>query len=571
MEGSGGAYFDNCPNLKSPVILNHFFYRLPFNTIGAYEVPEHVTTIARDGMWNVSGLTALTLPEGINTIYANVFVNDANLKDIYFYALEVPYTDWEAFNDFDRAACTLHVYEEMAEVFRNDEIWSEFNIVGDLGPMPKIVPMYEADYAALCNIYNTLGGNSWKTKWLTNKNAQSVSRWRGVTFDEDGYVTSIDLSGNHLSGDVGELSFTGFTRLTSLNLSSNTLTGDVTKLKDLLPTSCALNVERQELGDLGEHTLYEVCQLYEGLPTIALYSSWSGLVSTLMGVGGECQFYCVDTEVNNYWDGGIRADGSTWSNGIFRWPSSSTVECTYPHHFTFTYNYEMGDANMDDALNVLDLQSTLNYSNGQQWGLFNFYAADTYGTDKDINVQDIVSTVNILLAHEESESRKAYVKGLRSAGNNLQSEHEACVSVENGQVVLYTPKPVAALDLRIAGIMPDKLRWNTEVMGFATATAAQNGGTHAIIYSMQPRQIEEGATVLATFDAHLSPKITSVILSDSKARPISVSNTLPTGITSIHNSQSVNDDSVYDLQGRKVNGNQKKGMYIVNGRKVVIK
>jgi hypothetical protein len=179
--------------------------------------------------------------------------------------------------------------------------------------------------------------------------------------------------------------------------------------------------------------------------------------------------------------------------------------------------------------------------------------------------------VNILLAHGESESRKTYVKGLRSAGNNLQSEHEACVSVENGQVVLYTTKPVAALDLRIAGIMPDKLHWNTEMMGFATATAAQNGGTHAIIYSMQPRQIEEGLTVLATYDAHLSPNITSVILSDSKARPISVSNSLPTGITSIQNSQSTTDNSVYDLQGRKVIGKQKKGMYIENGRKVVIK
>lgn len=571
IDSGSGFYFNNCPNLQSPVILGNIMFRLPEETEGSYEMPENVTTIAPDAMRDIPELTTLTLSENITEIWSGAVANDAKLKDIYFYAVEIPSTRDDSFHSFDRSGCTLHVYAEMAEVFQNNEIWSEFNIVGDLGPMPIIIPMNEDDFAALCNIYNTLGGNSWKNKWLTKKNARSVSRWRGVTFDEDGYVTSIDLSGNRLSGDVGELTFTGFTRLTSMNLSSNTLTGDVSVLKGLLPTRCVLNVELQELGDLGEHTLYEICQLSEGLPTIALYSSWSGRVSTLMGVGGECQFYCVDTEVNNYWDGGIRADGSTWSNGIFRWPSSSTVECTYPHHFTFTYNYEMGDANMDDALNVLDLQSTLNYSNGQQWGLFNFYAADTYGTDKDINVQDIVSTVNILLAHEESESRRLYVKGARSEGNNLQSEHEAYVSVRNGQVVLYTTKPVAALDLRIAGIMPDKLHWNTEMMGFATATTAQNGGTHAIIYSMQPRQIEEGLTVLATYDAHLSPNITSVILSDSKARPISVSNSLPTGITSIQNSQSTTDNSVYDLQGRKVNGKQKKGMYIENGRKVVIK
>ena len=566
MESTGGAYFDNCPNLKSPVILNHFFYRLPSNTVGAYEIPEHVTTIARDGLCNVSGLTALTLPEAITTIYANAFVNDVNLKDIYFYAVEIPYTDWETFNDFDRSGCTLHVYEEMAEVFQNDENWREFNIVGDLGPMPIIVPMNDDDFVALCNIYNTLDGNSWKTKWLTNKNAQSLSRWRGVTFDEDGYVTTIDLSDNRLNGDVSELTFTGLTRLTSLNLSGNTLTGDVLTLKALLPNRCELNVERQELGDLGEHTLYEICKLSEGLPTIALYNSRSGKVSTLMGVGGVCKFYHEGTNGGNYWDSYIYADGGTENNNKFYWPSPATVECLYPHHFTFTYKYEMGDANMDDWLNVLDLQSTLNYSNGQSWGLFNFYAADTYGQDDDINVQDIVRTVNILLAQDSNDENAA-----RRIDEANPSENEAYVSVKNGQIVLYTTKPVAALDLRIAGILPEKLQWNTEAMGFATAATSQDDGTHVIIYSLQPRQIEEGATVLATFDAHLHPNITSAILSDSKAQPISVGNSLPTGISEIENGRLEIEDSIYDLQGRKVSGKQKKGMYIENGRKVVIK
>ena len=547
MESGNGMYFDNCPNLKSPVILGSIMFRLPMNTEGAYEVPEHVTTIARDAMWHVKGLTALTLPESIATIYGNAFANDENLQNIYFYAVELPYTDWEAFNDFDRSSCTLHVYEEMAEVFQNSDAWSEFNIVGDLGPMPIIVPMNEDDFAALCNIYNTLGGNSWKTKWLTNKNAQSVSRWRGVTFDEDGYVTSIDLSGNRLSGDVGELTFTGFTRLTSLNLSSNTLMGDVIALKALLPLGCTLNVERQELGDLGEHTLYEICNLSEGLPAIALYSSRSGLVSSLMGVGGECQFYRASTDDNGNWDGGIRADGSTWSNGVFRWPSSSTVECTYPHHFTFTYKYEMGDANMDDALNVLDLQATLNASNGQEWGLFNFNAADTYGPDNDINVQDIVSTVNILLA-QESQEGNAPAGTFRAASLN---DNEACVSVENGQIVLYTTKPVAAIELRLAGIEPEYLKWNTEDMGFATATSSQANGTHAIIYSMQLRQMEEGRTVLATFDASRRPHLVSAVLSDSKARSISVGHTVPTGISRM-SGDVANQWSLTDLSGLRL-------------------
>ncbi|MGM9728159.1 MAG: leucine-rich repeat protein, partial [Prevotella sp.] len=63
MDRGSGMYFDNCPNLQSPVILNTFFFRLPLSHEGAYEVPDYVTEIARDGMWKVTGLTALTLPE----------------------------------------------------------------------------------------------------------------------------------------------------------------------------------------------------------------------------------------------------------------------------------------------------------------------------------------------------------------------------------------------------------------------------------------------------------------------------------------------------------------------------
>jgi hypothetical protein len=543
MESGNGMYFDNCPNLKSPVILGNILFRLPLSTIGAYEVPEYVTTIARDGMWNVTGLTAITLPESLTTIYANAFSGNVNLKDIYYYAVELPNVD-SPFEGFDRSACTLHVYEEMVDVFNANDQWNAFNIVGDLGTMPVITPMNEADYADLCTIYNTLDGSNWTTKWVVNSNVQTASRWRGVTFDEQGYVTSIDLSNNGLKGNITSLSFTGLTRLTSLNMSSNALSGDIMSFKTNLPTNCRLNVERQELGYVGEHTLYELCN-YGGLPSIAYYRSENGtLASTLIGVGGYCQFYHEGTNGGQYWDCYIHADGSTTNNFKFYWPSPAKVECFYPHHFTFTYNYKMGDANMDDNLNVLDLQATLNYSNGQQWGLFNFYAADTYGQDDEINVQDIVSTVNILLA-QENYTRSATT---RSDADVLT---EACVSVENGQIVLYTTKPVAALDLRLAGIAPDLLHWNTEALGFTTVTTSQADGTHAIIYSMQPRQIEEGSTVIATFDANINPVLVSAVLSDNKARSIKVGNSVSTGIRQL-NGKVAGNWSLTNLSGLRI-------------------
>lgn len=573
--------FDICPNLKSPVILNTFFCRLPVSTEGAYEVPENVTVLAYGSMWNVKGLTSLTLPESVTAIYCDVVAKDENLKDIYFYAVDLPETDTYAFRDFDKTSCTLHVYEEMVDVFKNNSVWKDFNITGDLGAMPVQTPMNEADYADLCAIYNTLGGSKWKNKWVTEKNVQASSRWSGVTFDEEGYVTDINLRENGLSGDISSLTFTGLTRLASLNLSKNALTGDIMPLKRTLSSRCNLNVLEQDFGFIGGHTLYGLLD-YEGLPSIAYYNNGS-LAYGLIGVGGQCKFAHEGTDDNPQWECKIELSGNAVSNIPFRWSSPTTLECTYPHRFTFTYKYNMGDANMDDAINVLDLQSTLNYSNNQGCGLFNFYAADTYGPDDDINVQDIVATVNILLAQESNQEAAA------RAFFGAATETEACVSVEDGKLVLYTTKPVAALDLHIAGIEPQHLTWNTEDMGFATATAAQQNGTHAIIYSLMPREIEAGRTVLATFDEETAPRISSATLSDSKARAITVGNYVPTGISDIYDTTATRW-SVTDVSGstlitgsnateadilKRVREKRLNGVLIINmdgaKRKIVIK
>ena len=584
IDRGNGMYFDNCPNLQSPVILNTFFFRLPLSHEGAYEVPDYVTEIARDGMWHVTGLTALTLPESVIAIHGNAFAGDENLKDIYYYAVEIPETHYEAFNSLDKPGCTLHVYEEMVDVFKANERWCDFNIVGDLGSMPVRTPMNEADYADLCAIYNTLGGDTWKTKWVINKNVQTASRWRGVSFDEEGYVTEINLRENGLSGDITSLTFTGLSRLNTLDLSYNSITGDVMPMKKTLPGRCNLNVLGQDFGYIGEHTLYELCN-YGELPSISYYNDNSGsLVSTLIGVDGVCKFAHDGTDGGHYWDSYIFADGGTSNNFKFYWPSPATVECAWPHRFTFTYNYEMGDANMDDAINVLDLQTTLNYSNNQGGGLFNFYAADTYGPDDDINVQDIVATVNILLAQESTQQAAA-----RAYGDAIASEKEACISVEDDQIVLYSTKPVAALDLHIAGIEPQHLTWNTENMGFATATVAKQNGTHAIIYSLLPREIEAGRTVLATFNAENALRIASATLSDSNARTISVGNVVPTGIGKLNGNAAANW-SITNVAGtnimsgthateadilKKAKGQQLNGVFIINmdgeKRKIVIK
>ena len=81
------------------------------------------------------------------------------------------------------------------------------------------------DRAALTALYNATDGPNWKSNrnWLTDA---PLGEWEGVTTDESGRVTGLDLSDNGLNGEIppelGNLS-----NLQVLVLSSNQLSGEI--------------------------------------------------------------------------------------------------------------------------------------------------------------------------------------------------------------------------------------------------------------------------------------------------------------------------------------------------------
>ena len=56
-----------------------------------------------------------------------------------------------------------------------------------------------ADRAALVALYNATGGPNWNSNnnWLSDV---PISEWSGVTTDDNGRVTELDLSQNQLTG-----------------------------------------------------------------------------------------------------------------------------------------------------------------------------------------------------------------------------------------------------------------------------------------------------------------------------------------------------------------------------------
>ncbi len=110
------------------------------------------------------------------------------------------------------------------------------------------------DSLALIALYNSTDGANWINKWdLT----QPVSTWYGVTLDQNGRVTSLDLDNNNLSGII-PIEICSLNNLQRLNLSYNQLSGcipseigDLKKLQILhLQNNQLSGTIPQEIGNL---------------------------------------------------------------------------------------------------------------------------------------------------------------------------------------------------------------------------------------------------------------------------------------------------------------------------------
>ena len=92
----------------------------------------------------------------------------------------------------------------------------------------------------------------------------------------------------------------------------------------------------------------------------------------------------------------------------------------------------------------------------------------------------------------------------------------------------------------------------------------QSDGNGGIVFKMATI----GGAYLAAGKAYLSTSVDASVAGSARLGVLFDENT---GIKTTDNSQLGNGDSVYDLQGRNLHGQLKKGLYIVNGKKVIIR
>lgn len=453
-----------------------------------------------------------------------------------------------------------------------------------------------ADYEALKVLYQATNGGAWTNKtWRIGSNAVTSTGWPGVTFDEEGHVLAIDLQNNNLRGTLPTEGME-MKSLRTLNLSGNSLSGDVAAFCKLLPALETLNLGynlfTELTGVLPAHiTSLNLQSQREGysLSTFTLQEWAMGdkqadiQLGTLIAYDHKNQNFeahptlrIYTTDNNSYVGEMIYTDGAYryYLSGTYNY-ASGTEFCIRSYEGVAQNNrlrakltWTKGDVNADASVDVLDAQQTLNYIMGTQNGNFNYPAADTY-QGGGINVQDVVATINIFIGSNDNADQKSLMAAQRRWTESMGEDASTAnvLSVEDGALWLDATDQVAALDITLAGVKANDVKLALSKQRYQLVTHNTANGVRVVIISTTG-DIISGRTKLLRLAK--PARVDQAMAADIDAQPVGVAfegqttdiDTITTDVDS--------REAVYSLDGRKLNGVAREGVYIVNGKKKAI-
>ncbi len=271
-------------------------------------------------------------------------------------------------------------------------------------------------------------------------------------------------------------------------------------------------------------------------------------------------------------------------------------------------DYIMGDANGDRKVTLADVNATVNYIIGAPAKTFNFAAADM-NQNNAINVSDVNAIVNILLNQQKGSttaaSAKAFASTLAETDTDdrmycndfsiaqgetkqlqvcLDNQGKYCsfqfdlvlpkgISVETTTNADGDVEYVASIvnDRCIKHILADNLldngtRFRVVVISLSNTNIAGTTGPVVNINLKADADMDLGEQTLRIENITLATKDEKEYYPTPNESKINVTTT---GIDNVSMPLDPSKQKIYNLQGMKVN-KVSKGVYIVNGKKVVV-
>jgi len=432
------------------------------------------------------------------------------------------------------------------------------------------------EWGILQTVLQKLSEMGWSQPWDVSQGMKSVSSLHGLTI-EKGHVTGLDLSAqnltgifpyfiltlpqlhdinlanNHLAGDIGTATYTFaqqnpdmMTNIKELNISGNQFSGNIgicancfagltsldaseNCLEDVYPvipsTVTTLDISKQTIARVVPLHLanLSVDSIATKVPSILLYDHANQTFTPNINL--------LCTTPDNTWGMTMACHNGALSipyvseQNTYYGESGDTLNVAVVYNngsregstFRVRLSFDEGDGNFDGKVNILDLQTTLNYMFEEYASKpYNFTAANLW-KDEIINVQDAVCFVNMLLdanaasVRQQNAARKVAVQS---------SEASASVTIENGYLTIISAVPVSAFDIMISTNQQAEIVPALNDMGF-TCMSKQNGNNlHLVGYSLSGAELPAGETAICELN---SGNVSYVMLADRNANEISVS------------------------------------------------
>lgn len=431
-------------------------------------------------------------------------------------------------------------------------------------------------------------------------------------------LTELYIGNNYIGGDIGTLFEEGFRneKLTIIYLQSNELEGDLYPFASKFPnleklsigynrlTAISRPISKEKMTSVGTNIWFNfqfvdgktyqpvvtedhpATQVMLGQPfqiewnTLQLYNHNNQDYSRSTNTLGWTYVNSNNDGMNSYsYDNYFQKNSEgeyVPSNILFKFPKNTPI----PLYIRWSYYNDYyvpttivsldwidGDINADLSVDVTDLQKVIYYAlndNAPSNSMYNFTSADG-NSDNAIDVRDAVICVNHILDFDEVQT-PAGVRALYNREYNIARNN---VAIENGRVRMANSDEVAAIQLTIVDADADDITLSPTLSGFRMVKKQIGNSVRVVIYSIAGMTLPEGEYDLVS-GVDNTCAISHAVLSDEETNHLEIG--IRDRVTDI-NGVNVYDDAndVYDMSGRKVSNPRKGGVYIVNGKKTIIK
>ena len=146
----GDDVFSNCNNLTSVKIpqsvtkLGRWIFS-GCSSLTSVTIPEGVANIGTEVFQGCSGMNFVTIPSSVKSIGWNSFASCSNLKNLYCYADNIPETDLTAFDSTPIQSDTLYVPASALEQYKTTAPWNDFGTILALEGEPSDSILHDGD------------------------------------------------------------------------------------------------------------------------------------------------------------------------------------------------------------------------------------------------------------------------------------------------------------------------------------------------------------------------------------------------------------------------------------------